>query len=241
MMLSGEFLRQKWPQRHNHLVEECVTARRALHVTDVLPELATHPRGDAICRWSPPSHPRLTLVQHMAGPFRRWWFLCPTCRRRCETLYVPPDACADDGRCRQCHGLIYAIQRYGFRHPLRRVLTRRKKRTAQKRIIPLERRIAKASARAMKSIPPAPAGPSLAELRATAERVREHFERQETMRRQQAEALDGLLIAERQRSLDVLRHLATTAPSKRERERAARSLARWERRVSQRDIQMRTK
>src|SRR5262249_55664093 len=43
-----------------------------------------------------------------------------------ETLFIPPNASDGDWRCRSCWNLIYASQRYGRRHPLRRVLTSRK-------------------------------------------------------------------------------------------------------------------
>jgi hypothetical protein len=122
-MMSPGFLLRKWPKRHEHLVEDLVAARRVLHVADVLPELTGWHRH-VIRSWNPPSHPRLTLVPRQGGPFRRWWWLCPACRRRCESLYTLPDSVGEGWR---CHGLIYASQRHGSRHPLRRVLTRRKR------------------------------------------------------------------------------------------------------------------
>src|SRR5262249_22382440 len=109
-MLSLGFLGRKWSKRHEHLVEDCICNGRALHVGDVLPELA-HGAKVGRARWSRPSHPHLTLVSRMGGPVLRWWFLCPRCQGRCETLYVPPHAPRDAWACRTCHGLIYASQR----------------------------------------------------------------------------------------------------------------------------------
>src|SRR5438128_2671402 len=145
-MISAAFLLRRWPKRHDHLVEECVAARQALHVGDVLPHL-TGWHGHVIRSWNPPTRPYLTLVPRMAGPFRRWWFLCPRCRRRCEALYAMPGASREDWQCRLCHRLIYASQRYGFRHPLRRVLTHRKRTTRRKDVLRAERRMARRQVR----------------------------------------------------------------------------------------------
>src|SRR5262245_20840991 len=146
-MLSAGFLRQKLPKRHEHLVEDCVKARWVLHVSDVLHELTAHWHHRIIQSWNRPSHPRLTLVPRQGGPFRRWWFVCPRCRRRCESLYVPPDVAGDEWRCRLCWGLIYASQRHGFQHPLRRVLTRRKRISKQRDVVRAERLMRRRQAR----------------------------------------------------------------------------------------------
>jgi hypothetical protein len=99
-----------------------------LDVRDVLPDL--NPGDRPMLRsWNPPMHPGLTLVPHRGGPLRRWWFLCPRCGRRCETLFIPPDVAAEDWRCRRCvchGGLVYASQRHGRRHLFRQRLTPRK-------------------------------------------------------------------------------------------------------------------
>jgi hypothetical protein len=228
-MLTGGFLRQKWPQRHDHLVEECVSARRALHVTDVLPDLMEHWHDRVISRWSPPTHPRLTLVPRMAGPFRRWWFLCPRCRRRCETLFVPPTARAGDWRCRVCQGLIYASQRYGSRHPLRGVLTRRKKITCQKDARRQERRWARQAAEQRHRL--ASYAPDhdvtervIAGLRAFGEMLER--EKEQAMNDREVDKVKKLIEAEAERSLEVLRELAATAKSKRVREQARKDFER---------------
>src|SRR5262249_35302004 len=110
-MASRAFLLNRWPKRHAHVVEAC----RVLDVRDVLPHF--DPRDRAVLRsWNPPAHPWLTVVSYDAGPLRRWWFLCPRCRRRCETLFIPPDVLGEDWRCRRCvchGGLVYASQRHG--------------------------------------------------------------------------------------------------------------------------------
>lgn len=234
-MLTAGFLRQKWPQRHKHLVEECVSARRALHVGDVLPDLMEHAYRHAITRWSPPAYPHLTLVSRQAGPFKRWWFVCPGCRRRCESVYALPDVARPEWRCRLCHGLIYASQRCGFRHPLRRVLTRRKKITRQKDARRMERRSARlGAAPSCQIVPPVPGDATdraIAGLRAFAEMLERKRETATAIRQTRDEQLRALLEVEAERSLSVLRELAQTAGGKREREAARNALARYERRA----------
>jgi hypothetical protein len=162
-MTSAAFLHRKWPKRHEHLVEACIRHGRALHVGDVLPELS--PRSKPfISRWNPPRYPALTLVARMGGPVLRWWFVCPSCRRRCEALYVPPGVAGEEWRCRVCWGLVYAIQRYGFRHPLRRVLTARKRITRRKAARRHERVIARSAARQERWLPPAAPDPAAIEV-----------------------------------------------------------------------------
>ena len=39
----------------------------------------------------------------------RWWFVCPSCKKRVGVLYKPYHA--DYFRCRHCHNLTYAIRR----------------------------------------------------------------------------------------------------------------------------------
>lgn len=123
-MAARAFLVKKWRKRHAHVVEAC----RTLDVRDVLPHL--DPEDRATLRiWNPSACPWLTLVNHDTGLLRRWWWLCPRCCRRCETLFIPPDVPGEDWRCRRCvchGGLVYASQRHGRRHPLRQRLTPRK-------------------------------------------------------------------------------------------------------------------
>ena len=40
--------------------------------------------------------------------WRRWWFLCPNCYRRCRVLYLPPGESIF--ACRICHNLCYESQ-----------------------------------------------------------------------------------------------------------------------------------
>lgn len=127
-MPTAGFLRHKWPQRHTHVIEECT----ALTVAEGLLELPSG-KPSSYPYWRPPSYPGLTMVVRMGGPCLRWWWQCPTCYRRVENVYRPPKAPTNDWRCRKCHSLVYASQRYGFAHPLRKVLTHRKRRTAIKK------------------------------------------------------------------------------------------------------------
>jgi hypothetical protein len=120
-----------------------------LDVRDVLPALDPS-RRTTLQVWSPPSHPSLMLAPNGAGLLRHWWFLCPRCRRRCETLFIPPDAPGEDWRCRMCvchGGLVYASQRYGRRHPLRQRLTPRKRVSRCKAADRLRREAARAGRR----------------------------------------------------------------------------------------------
>lgn len=50
------------------------------------------------------NHIRLTNTAcHYGG--RRWWFICPSCKRRCASLYMPRDS--QIYRCRLCCNLTY--------------------------------------------------------------------------------------------------------------------------------------
>lgn len=42
------------------------------------------------------------------GKHKKWWFLCPLCRRRCEFLYLPLGG--DQFACRLCWNLAYRSQ-----------------------------------------------------------------------------------------------------------------------------------
>lgn len=134
-MTPAGFLQNKWPQLHAYVVEEC----RVLHVNDLLRHLSPFHRK-LLRTWQPDkTRPRVMLVSQMGGPFIRWWFI-PRCRRRCDALYMPPDVKREDWRCRVCWGLVYASQRYGERHPLRKTLTHRKRVTVRKEVVRQQRR-----------------------------------------------------------------------------------------------------
>ncbi len=44
----------------------------------------------------------------------RWWFLCPSCQRRCRILYMPSDSRIF--ACRICHNLTYSSQQEASSH-----------------------------------------------------------------------------------------------------------------------------
>src|SRR5262245_29015838 len=226
-MNSGAFERHKWPKRHAHLVEECVVARRVLHVSDVLPHLGRGWQTQLIRSWSPPTHPGLTLVPRMGGPFRRWWFLCPTCERRCETLFVPPKARADDWRCRVCWDLIYASQRYGTRHPLRRVPAPRVKITRAKALHRQQRYLARLQAKQQTlwaELSRDDPDEDEEQLMRDTKRLDAYLEACENAAQQETadpvEAARRLLAVAREPSLAVLRQLAATSASASIRRRA---------------------
>jgi len=125
-MRPAAFEHQRWPKRHEHLVEECIAAGGVLDVAEVAPRRGW--QTALVSSWTPPAYPGLRVVTGQAGAFVKFFLLCPRCERRCEALYRPPGARPDDWRCRLCHGLIYASQRHeGARHPLRRIATPRKR------------------------------------------------------------------------------------------------------------------
>ena len=47
--------------------------------------------------------PFATTAPHLGG--ERYWFVCPSCRRRCRIVYG-----GRRFRCRRCHGLVYESQ-----------------------------------------------------------------------------------------------------------------------------------
>ena len=111
-MPSLGFPRNKWPKRHEFLVEQCQT----LHVSQVLPYLHRLNLKLIDTYLTLSTHPCLRVVPRPGGPFKKWYFRCPRCQRPYETLYIPPAGRPHDWRCRVCWGLVYASQRYGFRH-----------------------------------------------------------------------------------------------------------------------------
>src|SRR5262245_27197128 len=226
-MLTAGFLRQQWPKWHEHLVEEC----DVLHVNDVLrsinpSELATR------WEWTLTGPLAFRLVARPGGPFKRWWIECPRCGRRRDALYLPPDATR--WACRECHGLIYATQRHGFRHPLRKVLTHRKRVTLRREVMRQERRWARV--RAKQDREPPISAESIADLERTIAEVQAFGaalkrQREEAAQRREAAAKEmrARFAALGERALERLRQLAENAPAKHVRERARRRLERYTR------------
>ncbi len=132
-MYSLAFEQRKWPKKHDYLVEQF----EPLNVRDVLGYISAY-HCDNRLPWSPPTHPHLTVVPRKRSPVR-WYFLCPVCGRRCEDLFPPYLGATKDLKCRICSNLIYASQRHGKRHPLRKELTPRKRITQQRRQARYER------------------------------------------------------------------------------------------------------
>ena len=120
------FEQRKWPKKHDYLVEQF----DPLNVRDVLGYISAY-HCDNRLPWSPPTYPHLTVVPKKRPPIR-WYFLCPVCQRRCEDLYPPYLGATKDLKCRICSNLIYASQRHGRQHPLRKTLTPRKRVSRQK-------------------------------------------------------------------------------------------------------------
>ena len=224
-MRSAAFLARQWPRVREYLVEECVAARRVLHVNDVLPQLTGWHRA-IISKWNPPTHPQLTLVPRMGGPFRRWWFVCPRCGDRRDALYSLPGGSPTDWRCRACHGLIYASQRHGPRHPLSRVLTRRKRAGRQKTVWRQERLRARQVANQSRWLSPGASADLDEEAIAMATVLRAVLaERAEERQAVVAKTLVKIA-AEAERSEAVLQELAQSAKSKKVSATARRGLAR---------------
>ena len=121
-MYGWAFEQQKWPKKHDYLVEQF----EPLNVRDVLGQISAY-HTDNRLPWNPPTHPHLTVVPKKRPPIR-WYFLCPICGRRCEDLFGD----TQNLKCRICSNMIYASQRHGKRHPLRKILTSRKRVSRQK-------------------------------------------------------------------------------------------------------------
>jgi hypothetical protein len=224
-MLTAGFLRQQWPKWHEHLVEEC----DMLHVNDVLRRvqptlLATR------WEWTVPGPLTVRLVARQGGPFKRWWIECPGCGGRRDALYLPPNATR--WACRECHDLIYATQRHGFRHPLRKVLTHRKRATLRREVMRQERRWARGPAKQARA--PLMSAEAVADLERAIDNVRafgEALKRQREEKARQHEAatkeMQARFAALGERALGRLRQLAENAPAKHVRERARRRLERY--------------
>jgi len=155
-----------------------------------------------------------------------------------------PGASREDWQCRLCHRLIYASQRYGLRHPLRRVLTHRKRTTRRKDVLRAERRMARRQVR-LQAVTTGQANE--AEWWATAEGakwVAEYFGKP-SQASEPVQAIGpstggtqddvrALLEAEAERSLATLRGLAEMAKSRRVRVQARRDLGRYAHRADSR-------
>ena len=109
--------RRSWPKLHEYVVEQCARLPLLVLMAAVPEEWLSESN---IIEFAYAPYRGLRLVPRQHGPCKRWWVQCPTCGKRRDTLYRPPPAFEDDWRCRVCHGLIYASQRYSPRHPLRR-------------------------------------------------------------------------------------------------------------------------
>jgi len=228
-MLTGGFLRQKWPKVHEHLVEEC----EALHVNDVLrtfqpSELASE------WEWTIPGPLTVRLVARRGGPFKGWWIICPRCTRRRDALYLPQ--AGSRWACRECHDLIYASQRHGFRHPLRQVLTHRKRISLQREVL----RQARWSARIRARQDDRPVSEEvvadlervIADVRAFGESLKREREEATRRREEAARQIEAELASQVAPTLERLRHLAASVKRKRNRERARRILDGYRRGVA---------
>jgi hypothetical protein len=237
-MLPAGFLRQQWPQWHEHLVEECVAGRGVLHVSDVLNSVDP---GLLAMRWEWTLRGPLPLrlVVRQAGPFKRWWIECPRCSGRRDALYLPPDA--TKWACRECHGLIYATQRHGFRHPLRKVLTHRKRIGERREMLRQQRRWRRAASRWEPVIPDPEMDAAIEwalRLHAALAARRVSREAESPMVRDgdgtpQSEDLGAIITAQTERALARLRELANDPRSKPVRQRARRKLEEYEGRDKQ--------
>jgi len=217
--MKSDLSRYRWPKTHPHCVEECAS----IHVTQILPYLdeGTFTHGSA---WIFPELPTtIRLVAQHSGVCRRWYFACVGCGRRCENLYRPDKAAPLNWRCRLCHDLIYASQRFGFRHPLRRKLTERKRRTRQKRAARFERSLERDRVRRRASdnlaspvsMSDDEAAVLAAQARATIEHARSAAELAAKERRERLESLTATFVRR-------MRDAATVASNKRERDRCTR-------------------
>lgn len=78
----------RFERRHDFVVQEC----RAIDVREVVCWLdADQYRTVRSARLEC----GLVIEARQSGAARRWYFLCPTCRRRCEHLYLPPGETGD--------------------------------------------------------------------------------------------------------------------------------------------------
>jgi hypothetical protein len=224
-MLTAGFLRQQRPKWHQFVIEEC----DVLHVSGVLRsvdpfELATR------WEWTLRGPLPLRLVARLGGPFKRWWIECLSCGRRRDAVYLPPDATS--WACRTCHQLVYATQRYGFRHPLRKVLTHRKRVTLQREVSRQERRWGRARAKQDRE-PPMSAESvadlerAIAEVQAFGEALKRQREEAARQREAATKEMRTQFAALTKVAIARMQTLAKTAPSRSLREKAQQSLERY--------------
>jgi len=110
MGANRAFIEQKWRKRHRYTVEECL----AINPADYLAGRQGLPDAE--------------IERLRSGATWRSYLVCPRCERLCRNLFLPPPDPSSSAvpwterkgewACRECHGLVYACQRYGRRHPL---------------------------------------------------------------------------------------------------------------------------
>jgi hypothetical protein len=108
MSPNPAFLAHRWPKRHRWTIQEC----KPLSVADFVQARTGMIRARL---------PDVRIVEQAAGCVRRSYVVCPKCRNLCQHLYLPPET-RRSWACRKCHNIIYASQRYGRKHLLRRIL-----------------------------------------------------------------------------------------------------------------------
>ena len=105
MAVNSAFLERKWPRKHRHTLQEC---------------LAINPADYLVGREGLPD---VEIERLRSGATWRRYLVCPRCERLCGYLFLPPpephSESVPEWACRECHGLVYASQRFGRRHPLR--------------------------------------------------------------------------------------------------------------------------
>ena len=74
------------------------------------PDAPPMPVADLTVTWPDRSLTNLRVPLTQTTQYRgvRWWFLCPTCKRRCSCLYSPSPSV--HFACRKCRGLVYRSQ-----------------------------------------------------------------------------------------------------------------------------------
>lgn len=232
-MRAAHLARHRWPKRHEFVVEQCPE----LHVSDLLPRLPDDARrrpvpeavGDDDFGW-------FVLAPKCGGVCLRWWLICPQCRARRESLYLWPDSPPGEWKCRVCHGLIHASQRYGYRHRLRRDprnWTARRRRGAAKSVARVERKLERSRRKQAATLAGVASDTSI-DMEAIIEHgrevvlsiVRERQQAQEQAQRSLADALRAAVVP----ALAALERISREAPRKRDRDAAGRTLKRWAKR-----------